>query len=248
MLQTLFCIIPILLLNYNLDNIINIYNNLTNTYSEKTLFVYGSSVLQIGFFWSYCLIFYIFDSIQYFNKYKVQSKYSSISSSFNSIIKLVLFNQLITPFIAFLLFNFYSFPSIPDIYTIIIDIIMFIFIIEILFYYSHRLLHIPYLYKKIHSIHHKYTAPNALISLYAHPIEYIISNILPVMIGPLLCKSHIITIWIWILISLFNAMTVHSGYKIFFIPNSTKHDYHHKLFKCNFGVLNVLDYLHGTLK
>ena len=242
-----FLIIPILLLNYNLDNIINIYNNLSNTYSEKTLFVYGSSILQIGFFWSYSSMFHIFDSIQYFNKYRVQSQYSSISRSFNSIIKLVLFNQLITPFIAYLLYNFYSYPPIPDIYTIIIDIIKFIFIIEILFYYSHRLLHIPYLYKKIHSIHHKYTAPNAIISLYTHPIEYIISNILPVMIGPLLCNSHIITIWIWILISLFNAMTVHSGYNLFFISD-TKHDMHHILFKYNFGVLNVLDYLHGTLK
>lgn len=38
-----------------------------------------------------------------------------------------------------------------------------------------RLLHHPTLYKKIHKKHHEWTAPIGVISVYAHPIEHVVS-------------------------------------------------------------------------
>lgn len=38
------------------------------------------------------------------------------------------------------------------------------------------LLHHPKLYKKIHKKHHEWTAPIGVISLYAHPIEHVVSG------------------------------------------------------------------------
>lgn len=41
-------------------------------------------------------------------------------------------------------------------------------------YFGHRLFHYPYLYKRIHKLHHTYSAPFGLAAEYAHPIETLV--------------------------------------------------------------------------
>ncbi|CAN2387328.1 Fatty acid hydroxylase [Pristimantis euphronides] len=59
---------------------------------------------------------------------------------------------------------------------------------QLLFLY--RLFHHPIIYKHIHKQHHEWTAPVGVVSLYAHPVEHIFSNMLPSMAGPMLMGSH----------------------------------------------------------
>lgn len=37
-----------------------------------------------------------------------------------------------------------------------------------------RLFHHPFFYKRIHKIHHEWTAPIGVVSLYAHPVEHVV--------------------------------------------------------------------------
>jgi sterol desaturase/sphingolipid hydroxylase (fatty acid hydroxylase superfamily) len=49
-------------------------------------------------------------------------------------------------------------------------------IVKIYFYCIHHALHTRLLYKRFHSIHHKYKAPCALESVYIHPVEYVLNS------------------------------------------------------------------------
>lgn len=81
---------------------------------------------------------------------------------------------------------------------------------------AHQALHWGPLYKHIHKIHHKYSAPFGLAAEYAHPAEVFILGT-GTILGPILyCffrrDLHILTVYVWITLRLFQAIDAHSGY------------------------------------
>ena len=131
------------------------------------------------------------------------------------------------------------------------DIVLFVFAEEVLFYYGHRLMHQPALYRRYHKQHHEFKAPIALAASYAHPVEHALVNVLPLWLGPVLCRSHLLTVYIWFVAAVVGTQLHHCGYRfpLMHVPMDEQpnfHDFHHENFQGNYGLLTVLDRLHGT--
>lgn len=63
---------------------------------------------------------------------------------------------------------------------------------DLFFYLSHRLLHVPVLYRAIHKQHHEYTGSIGFAAEYAHPVEGVISNSLPSVMGAVLTGTRVL--------------------------------------------------------
>jgi len=98
---------------------------------------------------------------------------------------------------------------------------------------THAILHHPRLYPHIHKIHHEHVTTVCISTEYAHPIEYIVGNIIPISVGPMLLGKHIhlYTMMLFFGFRILMAAEDHSGYSFSWstsrlMPFMTDPDYH----------------------
>ena len=135
----------------------------------------------------------------------------------------------------------------PSLLTMALQIAVFFVIEDTGHYWLHRALHWGPLYKNIHKIHHQYSAPFGLAAEYASPIEVMLLGIPTVGTPILWCaitgNLHILTMYTWIVLRLFQAIDAHSGYEFpwslhHFLPvwaGAQHHDVHHEKFIGNYS-------------
>src|SRR6266536_1245862 len=94
--------------------------------------------------------------------------------------------------------------------------------------------------------HPKFKAPMAFAAQYAHPIEHIFANVLPIVLPMVYRRSHVVTFCVWLAYSLLETAAAHSVYDFFRPPfKAEMHDLHHEKFNFNYGGVWMLDWLHG---
>jgi len=218
---------------------------------DRMLFVYGSWFLLEVTFWGFNGFLWLIYRNNWFSKYKISPETFPDSSLVKDcLIHLAINNFLLRPFILYFLypsfqkFGLHTSGEIPSLSTFVFQILFFIVVNDTTFYWSHRLLHHRAIYKHIHKKHHQFKSTIGIASEYAHPVEDILSNALPSLLGPLLVGPHIVVFWVWIVLRVIETVDAHSGYNFPFSPfrifpyiqgGADRHDFHHSHNVGNYG-------------
>lgn len=138
-----------------------------------------------------------------------------------------------------------SASELPTLSTFVWQFAVVLLVQEACFYYVHRLLHGARLYRRIHRHHHVWRAPVGCAAHDTHPLEHALANMVPFVAGPLLVGMHWAIVVLWFAGAAATVVSSHSGYR-WPVIGSKSHDQHHQWLTLNFGVLGLLDWLHGT--
>lgn len=108
------------------------------------------------------------------------------------------------------------------------------------FYWVHRLLHVPFLYRHVHSLHHRNVNIGPWSGLSMHPVEHLLY--LSTLLIHLVVLSHPIHLVFHVLYQGPGAAMTHTGYENLLIRDKRRlalgtfyHQLHHRYYECNYG-------------
>lgn len=113
---------------------------------------------------------------------------------------------------------------------------------ESYYYWLHRFMHLPGVFKYVHKVHHQSIHPTVFTSFSFHPVEAMLQFLFfPIII--MIIPFHFLCVLAVFLLMTVSAVVNHSGVELFknrfllkHIIGSTHHDVHHQNFKSNYGL------------
>ena len=108
------------------------------------------------------------------------------------------------------------------------------------FYWVHRLLHVPILYKRVHSLHHRNVNIGPWSGFSMHPVEHFFY--LTTLCVHWIVASHPIHLIFHVIYQGPGAAMTHTGYEDLLVKDKRRlalgtfyHQLHHRYYECNYG-------------
>ncbi len=127
------------------------------------------------------------------------------------------------------------------------------------FYWTHRWMHRPRLFKIAHAVHHASRPPTAWAAMSFHPVEAITGAVvIPALV--FLIPIHVAMLGAVLAIMTLMGVTNHMGWELFpqrfvhsrfgkYVITASHHNQHHERYTCNYGLyFRFWDHLCGTDK
>ncbi len=127
------------------------------------------------------------------------------------------------------------------------------------FYWAHRFMHHPWLFKKVHLVHHRSTNPSPWASYAFHPLEAVVESMIFVIFLFTIPVHSAHLMWFFVISLVYNVYG-HLGFEIYpkgfnkhwlgkWMNTSVSHNQHHQYFKGNYGLyFTIWDRMMGTLR
>ena len=237
-------------------------------YIEKYFLLFSTLLLPVlyiitaGFF--YCL-YYRWKAERYRN-YKIQQAEADPAQVkkelMYGLISLLVF--MVMGFVVYLLFQsgftkiYFNIHTYGILYFLL-SVLLMIILHDVYFYWTHRLLHLPGWYQKIHFVHHQSTNPSPFTSLSFHPAEALIQAIiLPLIV--IIIPAHPVAIFIFLIFMVYKNVRGHAGFEFtseterrkkrkWLQSYSIDHNEHHLYGRGNYGLyFNLWDRLMHTFR
>ncbi|QYJ07382.1 sterol desaturase family protein [Qipengyuania flava] len=135
--------------------------------------------------------------------------------------------------------------------------LLYLFAHDTWFYWTHRLMHRPSLFRTMHAVHHASRPPTAWAAMSFHPWEAITGAVvIPALV--FLIPIHVAMLGLVLLIMTVMGVTNHMGWEMFprrlvhsrlggWLITASHHQRHHEEYRCNYGLyFRVWDRLCGT--
>jgi lathosterol oxidase len=140
-----------------------------------------------------------------------------------------------------------------------LSVILMIFLHDTYFYWTHRAMHHPKIYRSFHKVHHQSTNPSPWAAFAFHPLEGVVEAgiIFPIIF---LIPHHFSAVFAFLIFMTVYNVYGHLGYEIFpkgfnknrigkWLNTSVSHNAHHAQFNGNFGLYFLFwDRCMGTLR
>jgi Delta7-sterol 5-desaturase len=125
------------------------------------------------------------------------------------------------------------------------------------FYWTHRLMHLPAIFRAAHAVHHESRPPTAWAAMSFHPIEALTGAVvIPALV--FLVPIHVAALGAVLTVMTVMGVTNHMGWEMFpralvrgpagaWLITASHHQRHHERYRCNYGLyFRFWDRLCGT--
>ena len=127
-----------------------------------------------------------------------------------------------------------------------LSVLIYLFAHDTWFYWTHRWMHRPRLFKVAHAVHHASRPPTAWAAMSFHPIEALTGAVVvPLLV--FLVPIHIAMLGVVLAVMTIMGVTNHMGWEMFprwlvrspvggWSITASHHQLHHERYMCNFGL------------
>ena len=138
-----------------------------------------------------------------------------------------------------------------------VSVLLYLLAHDAWFYWTHRALHAPRLFRIAHAVHHASRPPTAWAAMSFHPVEALTGAVvIPALV--LLIPIHVAALGLVLGIMTLMGVTNHLGWEVFprfvhsgplggWLITAGHHQRHHQAYRCNYGLyFRFWDRLCGT--
>lgn len=136
--------------------------------------------------------------------------------------------------------------SATDLWYAPLSVALYLFAHDTWFYWTHRLMHRPAIFRRAHAVHHASRPPTAWAAMSFHPIEALTGAVIIPALA-FVIPIHVSMLAIVLAIMTVMGVTNHMGWEMFprrfvhsrlgnWFITASHHQRHHESYRCNYGL------------